>query len=110
MMRYTELVLTALVSIAVTLTIVLATQPVGLPTGIVTIDASQAVLAFIKDGDRRHMEDAEYEVEARAFQAKLDAAIERVAAANNVLVVNSAAVLAGAEDITALVVEEAMAE
>lgn len=110
LMRVTELVMTALVSIAVTLTIVLMTQPVGLPQGIVTIDASQAVLAFIQDGDRRDMEDADYEVEAMAFQERLNAAIERVAAENAVIVVNSASVLAGAQDITELVVREAMAE
>jgi hypothetical protein len=110
MMRYTELVLTALVSIAVTLTIVLMTQPVGLPTGIVTIDASRAVLAFIQDGDRRKLPDEDYEVQARAFQVRLDAAIAKLAAENAVIVVNSAAVLAGAPDITDLVVQEAMAE
>ena len=39
--------LTAMASIAITLSIVLAAGPAGLPTGIVTIDATEAVLRFI---------------------------------------------------------------
>jgi|LLEQ01.1.fsa_nt_gi hypothetical protein len=110
MMRYIELVLTALISISVTLAIVLVTTPSGLPTGIVTIDATEAVLSFINDGDRRNLEDADYEVQARAFQGRLDAAIEKVSEEYNVIVVNSAAVLAGAQDITGIVVQEALTQ
>lgn len=101
-------VLTALVSVILTLGIVLMTQPVGLPTGIVTIDASEAVLRFIKAGGR-DMPDADYETEALKYQAQLEAAIDAFAAKNAVIVVNGAAVLAGAPDITDLVADQAMA-
>ena len=99
--------LTALASIATTLGIVIATQPQGIPTGIVTIDASQAVLAFIKAGGEE-MPDAEYEKVARIYQGELEAAIAGFAAKNGVIVVNSAAVLAGAPDITNRVAAEAL--
>lgn len=106
--RFIELALTAMISIAVTLLIVLATQPVGLPTGIVTIDATEAVLRFIQAGGRE-MSDADYEQVALAWQADLEAAIAEFARANDVIVVNSAAVLAGAPDITGLVADRALA-
>lgn len=106
--RFIELALTAMLSIAVTLAIVLATQPVGLPTGIVTIDATEAVLRFIQAGGRE-MSDADYEKVALGYQADLEAAIEEFARANGVIVVNSAAVLSGAHDITGLVTERALA-
>lgn len=100
-------VLTALVSVSTTLVIVIMTQPVGLPTGIVTIDASEAVLRFIQAGGR-NMPDADYEVEALRYQAQLEAAIDDFAAKNAVIVVNGATVLAGAPDITDLVAGQAM--
>lgn len=99
--------MTALISISTTLGIVIMTQPVGLPTGIVTIDASEAVLRFIQSGGR-NMPDADYEVEALKYQAQLEAAIDDFAAKNAVIVVNGAAVLAGAPDITDLVASQAM--
>ncbi|MFC3058409.1 TrbI F-type domain-containing protein [Paenirhodobacter populi] len=102
-------VMTAMVSIASTLGIVLWTQPVGLPTGIVTIDATEAVLAFIKSGGR-DMPDADYETEALKYQADLEAAIETFARDHSVIVVNAAAVLAGAPDITDRVSAEALAK
>lgn len=100
-------VLTALASIAVTLTIVIWTQPVGLPTGIVTIDASEAVLRFINAGGRE-MPEADYATEALRYQEFLEAAIDDFAARNSVIVVNGAAVLAGAPDITDMVSQEAL--
>lgn len=106
--RFIELSIAAMISIAITLSIVVATQPVGLPTGIVTIDATEAVLRFVQAGGRQ-MSDADYEKVALAWQADLEAAIEEFARANNVIVVNSAAVLAGAADITGLVADRALA-
>jgi conjugal transfer pilin signal peptidase TrbI len=100
-------VLTALVSIALTLTIVIWTQPVGLPNGIVTIDASEAVLRFINAGGRE-MPEADYATEALRYQEFLEAAIDEFAARNSVIVVNGAAVLAGAPDITDMVAEDAL--
>lgn len=99
--------LTAMASIAITLSIVLAAGPAGLPTGIVTIDATEAVLRFIQAGGRE-LSDADYETEALNFQADLEAAIEEFARENAVIVVNSAVVLSGAEDITARVAEQAL--
>lgn len=100
-------VMTALVSISVALFVVFWTQPTGLPTGIVAIDASEAVLKFIQAGGR-NMPDADYEVEAMKFQSHLEAAINEFAEKNDVIVVNGAAVLAGAPDITDLVASFAM--
>lgn len=99
--------MTALVSVFATLAIVIMTQPAGLPVGIVSIDATEAVLAFIKAGGKE-MPDAEYETVAKVFQADLEKAIAEFAYENNVIVVNSAAVLAGAPDITRQVSEKAL--
>lgn len=100
-------VLTALASIAATLTIVIWTQPVGLPTGIVTIDASEAVLRFINAGGKE-MPEADYATEALRYQQFLETAIDNFAAQNSVIVVNGAAVLAGAPDITDIVALSAL--
>lgn len=105
--RVAELALTSLFSIAITLGIVIYSQPQGLPTGIVTLDATEAVLSFIQAG-ARDLADADYETEALKYQAELEAAIARFAEANDVIVVNSAVVLAGAPDVTDYVTREAM--
>lgn len=99
--------ITAMVAVFATMGIVILTQPVGLPVGIVSIDATEAVLAFIRAGGKE-MPDAEYETVAKVFQADLEKAIAEFAQENNVIVVNSAAVLAGAPDITRQVSEKAL--
>lgn len=103
LMRFTEHALTAIVSVAASLSIVLLTRPADLPTGIVTINATDAVMGFINDG-RRDMDEATYKAEVAKFQERLDRAVQEIAAENNVIVVNSAVVLGGAPDITPAIV------
>ncbi|ULB12505.1 TrbI F-type domain-containing protein (plasmid) [Cereibacter azotoformans] len=106
--RVVELTLTGMGSVALTLAIVLASQPRGLPTGIVTLDATEAVLSFIRAGGKE-MPDTDYEAAAKIYQADLEAAIADFAAEHSVIVVNSATVLAGAPDITHEVSQKALA-
>lgn len=104
LMRVTEHVLTGIVSVAVSLSIVHLTRPADLPTGIVTIDATEAVMAFISDG-RRDMPEEAYKAEVAKFQDRLAVAVQDIAAEHNVIVVNSAVVLGGAPDITPTIIE-----
>lgn len=98
--RLIELTLTGLVSVAVSLGIVLATQPTPpAPQRIVTIDPARAVLGFINDG-RRALPEAQYAEELKSFQAALEAEIERLSVGHGLIIVNSASVLGGAEDVT----------
>lgn len=98
--RYMDLALTGMISVAATLGIVLATQPVPpLPQRIVMIDPARAVLGFINDG-RRELPEAEYAQELKTFQTALEDEIQRLSVEHGLVVVNSASVLGGAEDVT----------
>ena len=98
--RLIELTLTGMISVAVTLGIVLVTQPAPpAPQRIVMIDPARAVLGFINDG-RRDLPEAQYAEELKSFQAALEAEIERLYVEHGLIIVNSASVLGGAEDVT----------
>jgi len=89
-----------MISVAVTLGIVLVTQPAPpAPQRIVMIDPARAVLGFINDG-RRDLPEAQYAEELKSFQAALEAEIERLYVEHGLIIVNSASVLGGAEDVT----------
>lgn len=105
-------VLTGMVSIAITLGLVIYLQPesrtAGLPTGIVTIDPGEAVMQFILTSGARDLTDAQYEPLALEYQHHLERAIDLFAAEHSVIVVNNAAVLSGAIDITEAVARDAI--
>lgn len=104
--NFTSHILTGLLSVATTLVLVMYLAPSnnsGLPTGIVTIDPSDAVMQFILSTGARDITDAEYEPLALQYQQHLEQAIEDYAQEHSVIVVNSAAVLTGAPDITDIV-------
>lgn len=98
--RFIELALAVMGSVAITLAIVVALQPrPEPPQRIVMIDPARAVLGFINDG-RRDLPKEAYAEELKDFQDALEAEIERLSVEHGLIVVNSASVLGGAEDVT----------
>ncbi len=108
----TSHILTGMVSIAITLVLVMYVHPASqspeLPTGIVTIDPSEAVMQFILTSGARDLTDAQYEPLAMEYQQQLERAIAEFAQKHSVIIVNGAAVLAGTVDITDIVARSAI--
>lgn len=88
----------ALVNVAITLTVLDRTGNLGRPE-IVSIDAANLIRGFV-DAQGRDVSDEELQARVRALNANLDPIVQAYASERGLMIVNSAAVLGGARDIT----------
>lgn len=100
-------VMTAVVSVALALLIILQGGFIESPQKIVTIDATEALLRFIQTIDKDMPED-EYALAVIAYQKQLEAEIISLVETESLVVINNAVVLSGGYDITGYVVQKVL--
>lgn len=71
---------------------------------VVTVNAADMLMGFVASRDP-NISPAEIEAQAKAFNANLDGYLSDFAEQNNLLIVNSAAIVSGAPDVTAAVLQ-----
>lgn len=66
---------------------------------VVTVNSADMLMGFVASRDPG-ISDADIKLQAAAFNRDLDGVLARFAQENNLLIVNSAAVVSGAQDVT----------